>query len=53
MIIGILVGVVIAAVGYAIYKHVGLATIEADVKAAVSNPTATLATIKAELAKYL
>lgn len=53
MILGLLVvgGLVAAAV--AIYKHLGLAAIEADVKAAISNPSATLATIKADLAKYL
>jgi hypothetical protein len=55
------VGIVVS-VGYAIYKHVGLATIKADVASVVAkikaeeskNPLSTvLAAIKADLAKYL
>jgi hypothetical protein len=46
-----LVGVV--AIGYAIYKHYGAAVLLADVKASVAKAEATVATIKADLAKYL
>lgn len=63
MIIEFLVGALVVAVGYAAYKHYGLATIEADVKAAVTKAEASIsatisassivATIKADLAKYL
>lgn len=59
--IHLLVFALLAAVAYAVYKHVGKAKIEADVKAAVAkaesivSPTAAsvIASIKADFEKYL
>ncbi len=53
MIIHLLEAGIVVAAGYIVYKHYASAAIVADVKAAVTKAEATVATIKADLAKYL
>ena len=49
----VLVVAAVAAVGVAVYKHITLAQVKADIGLAITKSKATVATIKADLQKWL